>query len=184
MSTYTAYCENCNDLVEYTITGPAEECVTVRNRQIPAKQMHAHCNRCGAEVSPDEVIDYNVSNAHDAYRIAVGSITSDEIRSILDKYDIGAQPLSKLLGWGDNSIERQIKHTVPDLEHARRLRELEDPKAMKKLLFTNGNSIPTSAYKKAMNAVNRLLTTDSAPITYTSHTSGWKIERHAIMLAR
>ena len=54
-------------------------------------------------------------------------MTPGEIRALLEKYDIGAQPLSNLLGWGANTIDRQIRHTIPDREHTRRLRELNDP---------------------------------------------------------
>ena len=50
--------------------------------------------------------------AHDAYRKSIDAMTPGEIRALLEKYDIGAQPLSNLLGWGANTIDRQIRHTI------------------------------------------------------------------------
>lgn len=155
-----AFCEHCQQMVECTVETLDSEPVTVRGKQVYASQQHARCPHCGDEVFPNTLINYNVSHAHDAYRFAIGSITSAEIRSILEKYNIGAQPLSRLLGWGDNTIERQMKHTIPDREHANRLRTLNDPHEMLRLLHDGRERITPVAYERSLRAVKTYLAPD------------------------
>ena len=185
MSANIAYCEACDILVSCHIQEPKEEVLVLRGREVTALQKHAYCPRCGAEVTPNEIIDYNVTHAHDAYRKSIDAMTPGEIRALLEKYDIGAQPLSNLLGWGANTIDRQIRHTIPDREHTRRLRELNDPAVMRKLLEENKDRITSSAYRKAKNAVNALLEPQINPslaIRYTVHSLKWELGKYELML--
>lgn len=153
-----AYCEHCDNLVPYRQTEALDERVIVRDIEVVTSQKHAYCEICGCEVAPHTVIDYNVIHAHDAYRKAIGSVTATEIRALLEKYNIGAQPLSILLGWGENTIERQMKHSVPDCAHAAILRDLMNPLSMKLLLYKNGGAIADCAREKALRAVDKYLT--------------------------
>lgn len=187
MSTNIAYCEACDVLVSCHIQEPREETLIVRGKEVAALQKHAYCPHCGAEVTPNEIIDYNVTHAHDAYRKSIDAMTPGEIRALLEKYDIGAQPLSNLLGWGANTIDRQIRHTIPDREHTRRLRELNDPAAMQKLLEENKARIASSAYRKAKNAVDALLRqqiNSSFVIHYKKHPPQWKLGKYELILAQ
>ncbi len=143
-----AYCFECKDREEYIITESAET-DTIKGINFSMKQKHAFCKKCHAEVLPEEIVKQNVIVAHDAYRKACGSIMVSEIQTILDMYDIGANPLSQLLGWGENTIERQMKHTVPDKEHSEQLKKLFNPLNMVDLLVKNGNNISNTAFKKA-----------------------------------
>ncbi len=93
----------------------------------------------------------------------MNSITAEEIQSILDRYDIGAQPLGVLLGWGPNTIGRQLKHTIPDPEHAMRLKALRDPGYMMKLLKQHGNRLKPAARKKALAATQKQLQMGTSP---------------------
>lgn len=180
MKVSSAYCERCGAIVPCEIHDAIKETVLVRGKSVLAQQMHAYCSQCGEEVTPNEIIDFNVFHAHDAYRKGIGSITAEEIRSLLDRYDIGAQPMSQLLGWGENTIERQMKHTVPDREHARRLRELSEPSKMLELLRQNGSKISPVAYDKAMKAAQELLRAKSnSGQHYTLRLNDWLISEYA-----
>lgn len=179
-----AFCDHCQRIVQCDSIYSRNEAVTVRHHPLTVEQQYAICPYCGDEVYPNAVIDFNVQHAHDAYRTAVGSITTTEIRRILEKYNIGAQPMSKLLGWGDNTIDRQMRHTIPDREHARRLRELDDPAAMKKLLIQNRCQLSPVTYKKAMDAVEKLLERngEKLPMCYNTHKSAWPMSVYAALL--
>lgn len=150
------YCWECAKENEYT-TKQAEEKMTIKGYTFTVMQEHAYCAICGADLYPDEVEDGNTERANDAYREACGSITVKDIRRLLEKYQIGANPMSKLLGWGENTIDRQMRHTVPTRACADKLRSLFDPYEMQKLLHKNGNAISGVAYKKAEEAVNRCI---------------------------
>ena len=53
-------------------------------------------------------------------------ITREELAAMLEKYNIGKKPLSKLLGWGETTILLYLKseEELPDNEYTRRLKNL------------------------------------------------------------
>lgn len=152
------FCEHCDRFVNTSGDEAMRRMHTaeIKGREVTAEEKYLICPICGESVYTNELVNYNIHMMHNAYRLSVGSITAEEIRDILDAYDIGAEPLSRLLGWGPNTIERQMKHTIPDKEHARRLRELNDPRKMLELLDQNGGSISKVAYKKAREAAESM----------------------------
>ena len=148
-----ARCRKCQANVECRIEEKAEA-ILVDGIWITVNQKHAYCPVCGEELFPDQLMDENTLVAHEAYRNAKGSITIREMKALLKKYDIGASPLSKLLGWGENTIERQMKHTMPDPEHAEQLKALFDPLNMCALLAKNGHLLTSIAFNKAVKATS------------------------------
>ncbi len=156
-------CRNCQRKVEYQIKS-VEESVEFGDVTVNVLQKHAYCPSCGAELYPDDLMDENTEAAHEAYRVAKGSITVNDIKALLNKYHIGANPLSKLMGWGENTIERQMKHTVPTKECADQLKRLFDPAVMLELLSKRGDCLTPVAKNKAFAAARacflELITSD------------------------
>lgn len=159
---YNAFCENCESVVSCSVN-IIKTNVEVRGVTVEAEQMVARCPICGDEVYPNEAIDFNVAHAHDAYRDHVGAIRSSRIRELLDRYDIGAEPLGDLLGWGPNTILRQMKYVVPDREHSKRLESLFDVNEMEKLVAENGDRLSPVAREKVEHRI-RILKGDSTDI--------------------
>ena len=153
------FCVHCDRFIDVDNFAPRTRTgeVRINGQTIHAQEEYGVCPICGSDIYTNEMIDRNTSRAHNAYRRAQGSITGEEIQEILKMYHIGAQPLSRLLGWGENTIERQIKHTIPDRERAQRLRRLKTPSAMLALLEANRNLISEAAYRKARRAAVSLL---------------------------
>lgn len=152
-----AWCEQCGRYVDYSQEATHTEEIEIKGVKFNVQQSYGICPVCGEEVLSNELSDINTHKAHSAYRRALGSITAEEIKAILNKYDIGAQPLSLLLGWGANTIERQMKHTIPDREHAARLHSLMDPRKMFELLQSGRERISSVAYEKALHATKTYL---------------------------
>ena len=148
-----AWCDHCNKYVEYTREITHTEELESKGVKFNVLQTYGICPVCDEEVLSNALADRNIQKAHNAYRRALDSITSEEIQGILVMYNIGAQPLSLLLGWGANTIERQMKHTIPSKEHAKQLRRLLDPSVMYRLLENNKDKISRIAYEKALKAV-------------------------------
>ena len=72
MGEHIAYCESCEQLVLCEIQPPQEDTFPVGGVLITALQKHAYCPHCGSEVTPNEIIDFNVTNAHNAYLKKLG----------------------------------------------------------------------------------------------------------------
>lgn len=166
---YTAFCENCESIVSCSVN-IIKTNVEVRGATVEAEQMVGHCPHCGNEVFPNEAIDFNVLHAHDAYRDHVGAIRSSRIQELLDRYDIGAEPLGDLLGWGANTISRQMKYVVPDRDHSRRLESLFDVNAMERLVAENGDRLSRVAREKVERRIRFLKGDSSDTITENEKT--------------
>lgn len=151
------YCEECNRLVEYSVNEPILETLRIEGISFEAHQKHAYCKLCGTEVDPAEISEFNVNEAHDAYREAIGSISIRKMQELLDMYKIGKGPLSELLGWGANTIARQMSHTIPGRDKAACLKSLFDPYKMRELLAKNGAALREVARRKVSEAIDQLI---------------------------
>lgn len=111
-SSPTAFCVECGRKKPYSVTS-TRETLTIRGVSFQYVERQARCQDCGELVYVPEINDANVKSREDAYRKAAGLITISEINEILDKYNIGAGPLAKLLGLGDVTINRYLSGQLP-----------------------------------------------------------------------
>lgn len=83
-----------------------------------------------------------------------GVITSDEIKQILECYNIGKKPLAKLLGWGETTIIRYMEGDIPTSEYSIRLKTLlYNPELYHDLLNKRKHCLTNVAFKKSRRAV-------------------------------
>lgn len=81
-------------------------------------------------------------------------ISVNEILRILNDYNIGKKPLSKLLGWGETTIIRFLDGDSPTLEYSNRLKAIVgDPSFYYNILVSNKDNITNVAYRKSKHAV-------------------------------
>lgn len=88
-----------------------------------------------------------------------GAITREELTQMLDKYNIGKKPLSKLLGWGETTILLYLREEgeLPDNEYTRRLKNLfENPKGFLALLNSAQGRISDIARRRSLDAIRAL----------------------------
>lgn len=82
------------------------------------------------------------------------TISTDEIKLILDQYRIGKKPLAKLLGWGETTIIRYMEGDIPTNEYSFKLKTiLEDPEFYYDLLCKKKDCLTGVAFKKSKRAV-------------------------------
>lgn len=95
-------------------------------------------------------------------------ITSDEIKSILDRYRIGKKPLAKLLGWGETTIIRYMEGDIPTNEYSNKLRVLlNDPEYYYDLLMKRKDCLTGVAFKKSKRAVlSKILSSKIYAVAY------------------
>ena len=61
--------------------------------------------------------------------------TKQLLLAMMQRYDIGKKPLSRLLGWGDTTVMRYLDGVEPNREFAARIQELaENPRVFAELL--------------------------------------------------
>lgn len=151
-----SYCINCNEKTEYEVKAQRIS-MTVRGTNFSYVEQIAYCKKCGEEVYVPDINDLNVSSREEAYRKATNLITIQELDQILKKYNIGAGPLAKLMGFGEITINRYMSGRLPSKEHSALLLEiLSSHKIMEKYLEKNKDLISPIAYKKCREAIDQL----------------------------
>lgn len=152
----TAFCIECGCKTTYTLSSHLET-LTIRGVSFSYAEHNAHCTHCGNKVYVPEVNDENVQSREDEYRKAALLITVSGINEILEKYNIGAGPLAKLLGFGEITINRYVNGQLPSKSHSDKLLEIyQSHEKMEEYLESGRNEISDVAYTKCRTAIDRL----------------------------
>jgi hypothetical protein len=89
--------------------------------------------------------------------------TKEQLVQIMEQYNIGKKPLSKLLGWGETTVINQLKGALPGREFAEKINDIwENPYLFSEILEKNKDKITEVAYKKARRALDDRLFRDKA----------------------
>ena len=82
--------------------------------------------------------------------------TKELLLLMMQRYEIGKKPLSRLLGWGDTTVMRYLDGVEPNQEFFRRIEELaENPWRYARVLEQNKEKLTDTAYRKTRKAVYR-----------------------------
>ena len=156
MQNAMVFCVECGCKTQYSVSSSREN-ATVRGVTFSYVETHAHCKNCGSLVYVPEINDTNVLSREEGYRKAEKLITVLELRGLLEKYNIGAGPLSKLLGFGEITINRYIGGQLPSRKHSDILLQLRaSHKMMDEYLEKGKDRITNVAYTKCREAIDRL----------------------------
>lgn len=150
------FCIECGHDVAYNVESNRVE-ITARGVTFSYVEMTAICTECGEPIYVPEVNDENISSMEEAYRTAKKIITISELQELLKKYNIGAGPLAKLLGYGSITINRYVLGQLPSKAHSDELLELKSNVVkMDALLEERKDLISKSAYEKSRKALDDL----------------------------
>ncbi len=82
--------------------------------------------------------------------------TKELLLLMMQRYEIGKKPLSRLLGWGDTTVMRYLDGVEPNREFAARIEGLaENPWEYAEVLEKNKDKLTEVAYRKSWQAVQR-----------------------------
>ncbi len=82
--------------------------------------------------------------------------TKELLLLMMQRYEIGKKPLSRMLGWGDTTVMRYLDGIEPNREFAARIEYLaESPWAYADVLEKNKVKLTDTAYRKTRKAVYR-----------------------------
>ncbi|MBE7065141.1 MAG: DUF4065 domain-containing protein [Ruminococcaceae bacterium] len=150
------FCLECGCDVNYSIVSEVVE-IFGRGVKFCCAEMSAYCNVCGEKLYVPEINDANVNSREEAYRKAMQLISVSEIQDIMEKYNIGAGPLAKLLGFGEITINRYLSGQLPSKAHSEKLFELKNNRQLMERLLEDGKDlITTVAYTKCKSRLNYL----------------------------
>lgn len=150
------FCPECRKETEYSLKQiPYKK--EIRDKEYEFSITGAFCKECGERINFPGLIDFNVKEVDQQYRMREQIVSQEDIQDLMVVYNIGKAPLSLALGFGEITITRYLSGQIPSREYSYVIRTaLESPDYMKEKLEENREKIGETAYKKSMNAAKDL----------------------------
>lgn len=103
--------------------------IILKGEKVTYEERFYFCKNADAnenEFETGAMINENLLNARNAYRVKMGLLTSDEIVAIRESYGLSQVDLAKLLGWGEATISRYESKAIQDEAYDTMLRLIKD----------------------------------------------------------
>lgn len=123
------FCGGCEKKVGFHLLDK-KEVYPVKGEPIEIDARVAVCDECGEEIFHPVYDRINQENAFNVYRKKHNLLLPSEIVEIREMYGLSQRKLSKLLGWGDITIQRYEAGSLPDDAHNLLLKLLKEPDNM------------------------------------------------------
>ncbi len=97
----------------------------IKGQEVVYKETYLYCSDASEDENEFEsgtMMNKNLLNARNAYRIQNGLLTSDEIVKIRESYGMSQVDLARLLGWGEATISRYESKAIQDESYDNTLR--------------------------------------------------------------
>lgn len=125
MKNKIGYCVECGDYCEFT-TKKVKEKFVVREIEVNVEITKAFCAACGEVVVCEEIEKENDIIVFDAYKKAVGLLTSKELIEIRKKRNITQKQMAEILGLGEKDITRFENGSIQSFSTDKLLRNIEN----------------------------------------------------------
>ena len=122
----------------------------IKGEEVTYEERYYFCANADEDENEFEIgnmMNKNLLNARNAYRMKVGLLTSDEIIKIRENYGLSQVDLAKLLGWGEATISRYESKAIQDEAYDTMLRLIKD-NPLKALEFLKKNGDKFSSLKR------------------------------------
>ncbi len=150
------FCHNCDDYKEVVIV-QQKEIYPVKGENIEIIASVCKCSSCGSELFDMELDKKNLEDAFNIYRKKSGLLSPLEIQRIREMYGLSQRSFSKLLRWGDITMNRYETGAIQDKPHNNTLLLLKNPHNMLDILNSNPDTLTSSKEKKLRERIEDLL---------------------------
>lgn len=151
-----SYCMNCEKDVRVIIKEENQTNI-IRGEEITSLLKCTYCGNCGQEIYIPSINDENLDRIEASYREQNNIIQVAEIEELLETYNIGAKPLSLLLGWGEVTLTRYLKGQLPNKEHSEKLKALKNPYIFLQIFNENKHVLKDVALRKVLTTLSTLV---------------------------
>lgn len=150
------FCTQCRKETVYQLRKKIVQKI-IKEKTYDFEIIVAICDECEEEMDIPGLMDINIRSIDKQYRKAEGLVNVDDIQKIMDIYNMGKAPLSIALGFGEITITRYLAGQMPSKEYSDIIKKaLASPNYMIKLLNDNAEKMGETAYKKAIQAAEKI----------------------------
>ena len=151
------FCHLCDEAIEFYITDETFD-YPVKNERFNIKGKRAFCKIHAEELFHQEFDRENQQKAFDMYREANGLVMVDEIKETREKYNLTQREYSYLLGFGEITISRYERGSLPTKAQSQLIEESKRPEQMQRLLKENSDKISQEKAEKLYNILHKTST--------------------------
>lgn len=152
----TTFCSECRKDTSFSYKKQSIR-RTIRNEEYEFFITVAICDECNEEIGLPELIDVNAKEIDEQYRKKEDIVSIRDIEKLMELYDIGKNPLSLALGFGEITIPRYLEGQIPSKEYSDIIRNaIKSPEYMREKLLENKQKLKEVAYKKADREAEKL----------------------------
>jgi putative zinc finger/helix-turn-helix YgiT family protein len=163
MSKEKAFCEKCDNDVFFDVKVENRE-AKIRGIKVVYTYYKGVCKKCGEQVFPISLGRKNQISLYDAYKKAVGLLTSEEIISFRKERKLTQIQLAKLMGCGDKTIARYENGAIQDRVFDNFLRLMSDKvvcdyyylRKGEKFVYSTDCSLKNEKFAKYINELDDL----------------------------
>ena len=101
----------------------------IKDVEVDYEERYYFCSNADedeCEFELGSMVNSNLMNARNAYRIKMGLLTSNDIVKIRENYGMSQVDLARLLGWGEATISRYESKAIQDASYDMMLRLVKD----------------------------------------------------------
>lgn len=151
-----AFCTQCRKVMKYQLHKKIVQKM-IKEKMYDFEIIVAICDNCGETMDIPGLMDFNMKSIDEQYRKEEGLVSIDDINKLMNIYNIGKAPLSIALGFGEITITRYLAGQIPSKEYSEIIKKaLSSPNYMIKLLNENAEKMGETAYRKAMQAAEKI----------------------------
>ena len=154
------YCYKCDEdvNVEY-ITKEVSHNINKENINIEATI--PYCKKCGEELSDFELEETRYNAAYNKYRDIKRFLYPKDIKRIREKYGLSQRAFSRVLGFGESTINRYELGAMQDKANNVIIKLSEEPKNMIKLLKQNQDNLSDDESRMLSTKIDEIIISDS-----------------------
>lgn len=150
------FCTECRKETEYEF-GKKVCTHVIKEKEYSFEVFTAICKECGSEMCVPGLMDINSRVIDRQYRQKENLVSIDDIKDLMEIYNLGKAPVSLALGFGEVTVTRYLSGQIPSREYSYIIKNaLESPEYMIELLNRNKEKLGLVAYKKAMQEAQEL----------------------------
>lgn len=155
------FCHVCDDYRTVDVVKRNEE-YTVKDEKIEIEAEVCICRNCGEELFDKELDEQNIERVLAKYRKIHGLLSAKEIRNVRENYGLSQRAFSKLLKWGEVTMNRYEMGAVQDKAHNNTLLLLKKPENMLNILENNIGVLSSSKEKQLRERLSQLMSENAS----------------------
>lgn len=150
------FCPKCDAERDCSLV-TRKESYPVRGEEIGIEAHVYICPVCGEDIFDKDLDSENIRKVYEAYRLKHSLLSSDEIRSIRERYGLSQRGFARLLGWGEITVHRYESGALQDRVHDDLLRMISTPEGMARYLEEHGSHLPAEEAETVRRALANAL---------------------------